>query len=168
MVIGASKREILFEKLPLDLPFLCVCVCSQMGGVCGEKMGAVSQPNETNLLSAHTYTHIVPSGQWKCHIIGFPFQDNRHAHWIRSDHRRQFSPCLPLSAFPTLFCFLRLSLFCIPLFLPLFSSSSLFFSSLFLCLLLLSVYPSVYYCLPLYAFPLLFLVFCLSHCTFYL
>lgn len=66
-------------------------------------MGAVSQPNETNLLGAHTYTHRAPSGQWKCHIIGFPFQDNRHAHWIRSDHRRQFSPCLPLSAFPSLF-----------------------------------------------------------------
>lgn len=108
MVIGASKREILSEKLPLDLVFVSVCMCSQMGGECGGKMGAVSQPNETNLLNAHTHTHThrAPSGQWKCHIIGFPFQDKRHAHWIRSDHRRQFPPCLLLSAFSSLFCIL--------------------------------------------------------------
>ena len=75
MAIGASQEEILSEKLPLDLVSVrvcvcgcacacacacvcvCVCVCSQMGGVRGRKMGAVSQPNETNLLSAHTHTH---------------------------------------------------------------------------------------------------------------
>lgn len=57
MVIGASKREILSEKLPLDLVFVSVCMCSQMGGECSGKMGAVSQPNETNLLNAHTHTY---------------------------------------------------------------------------------------------------------------
>lgn len=76
-----------------------LCVCFQMGGKCWGKMGAVSQLNETNLVCAHTHTqtHRVPLGPWKCHIIGFPFQDNRHAHWIRSDHRRQFPLCLSLS-----------------------------------------------------------------------
>lgn len=57
-------------------------------------------------MHTHTHTHRAPSGQWKCHIIGFPFQDKRHAHWIRSDHRRQFPPCLLLSAFSSLFCIL--------------------------------------------------------------
>lgn len=111
IAIWTSKKDILFEKLPLDLVCLracmCVYVCLQMGGKCNGKMGAVSQPNETNLLGAHTHTHAhrAPLGQWKCHIIGFPFQDNRHAHWIKSDHQRQFPSCLPLCAFYSLLHF---------------------------------------------------------------
>lgn len=61
IAIGVSKREILFEKLPLDLTFMCMCMCVcvsfQMGGKCCGKMEAVSQPNETNVLRAHTHTH---------------------------------------------------------------------------------------------------------------
>lgn len=68
-----------------------------------EKVGLIMLI-DSSLLSfryGNTHTSRTPSGQRKCHLIGFPFQDNRHARWIRSDRRRQFASVSPFSlSFP--------------------------------------------------------------------
>lgn len=110
---------------------VCVCECVLKWEECAAEKWelSVNLMRPTFSVRTHTYTQRAPSGQWKCHIIGFPFQDNRHAHWIRSDHRRQFCLCLPLSAFPSVFCFFFCLFFCISLFFLSFLSLFIFPSS---------------------------------------
>ncbi|MEQ2215176.1 hypothetical protein XENOCAPTIV_028763 [Xenoophorus captivus] len=85
---GFKERNTVTEKLPLDLTFMCMCVCvfKWLESAVEKWELSVSLMRPTFSVHTLTQTHTESLGQWKCHIIVFPFQDKRHAHWIRSDH----------------------------------------------------------------------------------